>query len=555
MGEIKLLLWFGIAVIAGLSFRLIVQPSRNGEVAAVAQLAARLHPLTALCVGAALLLAQGTLSALLACTWLVESGLYALYGLIRLLPRPSAVSEELCIDAALLYAPISGVWLVAACAGYPLLTFDPVFVMLTAVHFAFVTMGALVLAGMVGRRLIGRGRLGTGIWRFYRVLAILLIAGPALIALGITTTRYTSQMSVELLTVIEFAGSLLAFALLILSRGLPMRSEASLLIQVSAASLLVTMSLAIAYVVGRVTGWWLLSIPDMIRWHGWINAVGFALCGLAGWALDTPEPKIAKPGIPFSRLAAQGHVGANFFQRMGIIDNQRANPPMGIVDRMEDYRREEFEPSQLPAEVTDFYELTALHKLLVYPEWQQGFQRLSKIYKRLSRRLEQMNFPLRPDKQEMHVASSILPLNDALDGRRGVRGWVRVYEESGQAVYVAAYANHQYAGETYMNIAFPLPFGNLTSILRLEDHPDCRTGLLLTSFSTRRGDQGVYFANRWIPFRLPMNETIEVFASDDTSGSYKGFPASLPRGSVLARHTLWLFNRHYLTLYYSIARE
>jgi hypothetical protein len=41
------------------------------------------------------------------------------------------------------------------------------------------------------------------------------------------------------------------------------------------------------YALGEVTGRVPLSVPQMARWHGTLNALGFALCGLLGWALET----------------------------------------------------------------------------------------------------------------------------------------------------------------------------------------------------------------------------------------------------------------------------
>jgi hypothetical protein len=140
-------------------------------------------------------------------------------------------------------------------------------------------------------------------------------------------------------------------------------------------------------------------------------------------------------------------------------------------------------------------------------------------------------------------------LKDASDKRQNVRGWVRVYTRTDEAVYVAAYSSHNYQQHAYMNIAFPLPFGNLTSILRLETHEGNKGGLLLTSFSSREGDQGVYFANRLLPLRLPINETITVYPEGIV---YDGHPQNFPLGEIHAKHQMWLFGVQFLTLHYSI---
>ena len=148
-----------------------------------------------------------------------------------------------------------------------------------------------------------------------------------------------------------------------------------------------------------------------------------------------------------------------------------------------------------------------------------------------------MGLPLAAEQAEQRISSRIFKLCDSLDGRTNVRAWVRTYAETKRPVYVAAYSTHNDGSQTYMNIAFPLPWGNLASILRMELLP--AGGVLLTTRGD--GDQGIYFANRVLPVRLPLQETIRVWRSERES-------------SLLARHELRLFGLRYLTLDYRIRR-
>jgi hypothetical protein len=45
------------------------------------------------------------------------------------------------------------------------------------------------------------------------------------------------------------------------------------------------MGLAVVYAIGEFTGQTSINIPTMIRTHGMFNALGFATCGLVGWAI------------------------------------------------------------------------------------------------------------------------------------------------------------------------------------------------------------------------------------------------------------------------------
>jgi hypothetical protein len=57
------------------------------------------------------------------------------------------------------------------------------------------------------------------------------------------------------------------------------------LLAASALSIVATMWLAVIYTLGDYKGEVWISIPQMARTHGILNAFGFSLCGLSGWNL------------------------------------------------------------------------------------------------------------------------------------------------------------------------------------------------------------------------------------------------------------------------------
>jgi len=119
-------------------------------------------------------------------------------------------------------------------------------------------------------------------------------------------------------------------------------------------------------------------------------------------------------------------------------------------------------------------------------------------------------------------------------------------------VYAAAYAVHRYLGVPYMNIAFPLLGGHMTSVLRMNP---LGTGLSLTTLPIPHhgGDQGVYFVWRGLTLRLPFNETIDVY--DASHPSVPKFPGEDPNTAVFARHDMWLWGIRFLTLHYWLSDE
>gem|GEM_PF-232759 len=487
--------------------------------------------------------------------WLAISVMMSLFGLFRLLRRAWTPIEELCIDTGLLYSFIGVIWFVAGLFSGQPFGYDGFTALLTVNHFTFIGFGALMITGMVGRQLnqsVNRAH----IWRWYRFTASGVIVAPMLVAFGIAFSR-----TVEIIGVVILALCLLSLAVLTLAFVVRMVSNvlAKILIALSASCLFLTMTFALAYGVGRYTGWWQIGLDTMVTFHGWVNALGFSFLGIVGWLIAAPQARTAAPGIPFSRLRGRGTIGPQFFERIDAIDSAKAKPT-GIVDNLSDYARDDFDPEQTCPQVRAFYEHTAQHRLEVTPVWGIRFRFGARLYKRISSAMSQMNFPLEGEDSETLIHSEIVPLSDALDGRQNVRGWVRVYEQTGKAVYVAAYANHQYAGHTYMNIAFPLPFSNLTSILRIEAlttdsaNNGVNNGVALTSLTTPQtiGDQGVYFVTRWLSLRLPINEIIRVYPAgclpEDAPATFHASPEQ-----VFARHDMWLLGIKFLTLYYAIA--
>lgn len=291
----------------------------------------------------------------------------------------------------------------------------------------------------------------------------------------------------------------------------------------------------------------------MIRWNwphtilGKITRLLTTLVALFGWVRLMPGQR-----IPFSKLVGRGHVGADFFQCIGAVADVD-KLPCGLMDELAEYRRADFVPEEIHPAIRSFYEQTANYNLLVRANWKFGFRLAARVYKWCSSRMEQLNFPLMAERHEDLMDSRILPISDAVDGRRNVRAWVRTYSKTGTAMYVAAYSTHKLGQQTYMNIAFPLLGGNLTCVLRIESvsMTEGAKGILLTTFQPT-GDEGLYFVNRILPVRLPMSETIRVWAVGMEDRAVDGGICWLSEAMLAARHDMWLLGIKYLTLDYAI---
>ena len=229
-------------------------------------------PAAATCAAGSFFLPRGVAAAGLASAWLGATALMACLGLAPLRARGLRNASEVAIDAGLLLVPVGGVWLVLSRLGATPLGFEEPIVLLTAVHFHFAAFMTPILVGLAGRELVA-GLL-------YRCVVAGTIAGSPLLAAGITLSP-----GLELFAAALLALSLWAFAGLLLARLRLAARPGRALLAVSALALLPSMAFALAYAWGEYTGQPLVALSWVVRIHGTLNALGFGLCGLAGWTL------------------------------------------------------------------------------------------------------------------------------------------------------------------------------------------------------------------------------------------------------------------------------
>ncbi|WP_262179107.1 YndJ family protein [Haloarcula laminariae] len=234
-------------------------------------------------VGALLLTASlaldvvGPVAAALAAPWLLVTGLLGLAALARTAERGGVALPETAIDAGLAYVSVAAVALLL----YHLditFYFGPTIILLTAVHFHYAGFVLPVVTGLTGRS----GHLDSPLWRS---LVGVILAGPAIIAIGISFSPL-----IEVVAVGGFTVAVALFGWFVLLRIAPTRSRRqAVLLGASAVALPLSMALALGYGVATFSGLALgLDIATMVALHGSLNAFGFALLGLVGWRLEVP---------------------------------------------------------------------------------------------------------------------------------------------------------------------------------------------------------------------------------------------------------------------------
>jgi len=267
-------------VLVPLGVGMVATPSFGGRAGRVLDLAIRGQPIGAILFAVSLLPSvSGPLAAALAAPWVVVTGLLGTAGLARTAERGLWPVHETVADAGLAYTVVGSVALVLSHLGITF-WFEPVIVLLTAVHFHYAGFALPVVTGLTGRC----GDAGDD--SLFRALAGIVLVGPGIIAVGISFSPL-----VEVLAVGVFTAAVAVLGGYVVVRVAPTRPRRQgLPVAVSALALPLSMLLALGYGLSAfgVTVAPGLTISTMIAIHGTVNAFGFGLVGLVGWRLAVP---------------------------------------------------------------------------------------------------------------------------------------------------------------------------------------------------------------------------------------------------------------------------
>lgn len=276
---IQRILLLGVLVIVPLGLALI--DALGEQRSTLFKLAQASHPFGALAVIVSGFLTPGFAAAGLAILWLVTTGLIGLDGLIALArfrhSRGPAVAN-LSVLAAMMFLPVGSVWLLMSRLGIQAFGFGDTIVLLTAVHFHFAGFAAPLLTGLSGYRLQAKAKLKA----LYVLAVVCVIAGTPLVAAGITVSPVLALVGALVISLGLHSLALLNLVWIVPTISSPLPK---ILIIVSSLAVVPAMILAGVYAYSIVFQKLIVDIPQMAMTHGIINAFGFALCGLAAWAL------------------------------------------------------------------------------------------------------------------------------------------------------------------------------------------------------------------------------------------------------------------------------
>lgn len=417
-------------------------------------------------------------------------------GIDRFLKRGFTNTAELMIDAGLIYLAIGGMWFLAYIAGFDT-GFSAITNWLTAIHFHYSAFLLSISVGLLGR---------IQMTKLYKISALVIATGPMTVAIGITFSHIIEIISVSLYVAAIYALTYYTFRL----KFPPLQA---LFVRLPFLTLCITILGSFLYAYGNVTGTTIVTIPDMLAFHGLLNCLVFGSFTILGWALHVPQSKQKPFDFPVSRIRGK------------LKEVGETHP--GLVDQLGEYT----DIQKLPTKIIRFYERTEEFQLRASVKWATWFKPLAFLYQFVSRKMGQLNLPFSSSPLEM--TGEIRLVNEQLDGRTKPRVWKRTI--GSETVFVAIYSKHQSDGVTYMNIALPLPFSSMHGILQLSTRNE---KLYLTSHG--EGDAGTYLAIGTYVFRLPLHENFVLCEQG---------------GILIATHDMTLFGLHFLQIDYLITEK
>lgn len=514
---VKAIILLSILVFIPLAFSIVDKKKRDGDELFSYKLAAFFYPVAAISATLAFI----TNYYLFAILWFIYTGIIALFGVSRLLERGWKPLEETAIDSGFIYLFLGGFWFFSSVANIQIMQFSSDIVLLTAAHFHYSAFLLPLFAGLLGRKQQTKSKL-------YRIIMFIIIISPMTVAIGIT---YSSVF--EFFAVLFYLLSLYVYGIFVWKTKFTFMSAKVLLI-ISSSTLMVTILFSLFYSYGNFKGMMTVTIAQMVWIHGVVNGVGVALPGCIGWMIEKTAPTYNHYGKPMSRIKGKGKIGENVLSENKLIEK---NEYTGLINNMLDFDSKQYNAKIISPLIIDFYENTKAYELKASIHWSCWFWPFAFLYEKISRRVQQIHLGMGNRFERMK--GEIVAIKDEKDGRNDVRAWVRKNEQN-ETIFVALYSQHEYKSETYMNIALPLPYVNMTGILKLRND---KKHLIITSRlrNSARGDEGIYLHRRFFTIRLPLAETFTIREKDATT--------------LTAHHQMWLFGAKFLEIDYEIEQK
>src|SRR5271170_5025168 len=229
------------------------------------------------------------------------------------------------------------------------------------------------------------------------------------------------------------------------------------------------------------------AAPPSRRLPGVLSSLRDAIGSCLEWGIELlvrlAGKRVRKTEAPWLNcpLGKPGRIGTGIYERIAQEAGLQIEVPenAGLIPDFNALRGPSFNPDAVRPEIRHFYEHAAQYHLEVWSEVSlTGRFFLWLLVEFISRRMDQLNFPISSLEVAKGMSSEVIQLRDP--GSRAVvaTGWLRRLKSSGNVIYAGLYSTVQIPGEPTpcVKVTFPCN-GSANVYLRPVAHPDGSFGL------------------------------------------------------------------------------
>src|SRR5690349_12418775 len=189
------------------------------------------------------------------------------------------------------------------------------------------------------------------------------------------------------------------------------------------------------------------GLPGVL--HGFVS---FCLEGGIHLWVQLTGKLVRKDDAPWlaAPLGGKERIGTGIYERVARAEGLRiCTPPhAGLLEHFNLLRGPNFDPDVVHADIRDFYEHAADYHLDVWSEVSlTGRFFLWLLVEFISRRMDQLNFPISSLEVAKGMTSEVVQLVESGSGRVVNTGWLRRLKSSGHVIYAGLYSATEMPGE------------------------------------------------------------------------------------------------------------
>src|SRR5713226_2576088 len=247
-------------------------------------------------------------------------------------------------------------------------------------------------------------------------------------------------------------------------------------------------------------------------------------------------------------LGGRERIGTGIYERVAQTEGLLIHTPpnAGLLEHFNVLRGPNFDPDAVHPDIRHFYEHAAEYQLDVWSEVSLiGRFFLWLLVEFISRRMDQLNFPISSLEVAKGMTSEVVQLIDPVSDRVVYTGWLRRLKSSGRVIYAGLYSATQMPDEAgpCVKVTFPCR-GSANVYLNPVAHPDGSFGL--ESSGSAFGRSGFYRIidggpDHWIARHVrSLRELFHVYVD--------------PEGVLHTDHSVFFLGLTIIRLHYKISR-